>query len=235
MDDPVSIAIETSCRLGGAALGRGDELIAATQFSAAARHGTQLVSRLAELLTAAGLTPRDVSEVYVSVGPGSFTGTRIGVTVARMLWLVVPHLRCVAVSSPLAVAEGAHRLPWQRLGVVLDAREGLIHATRFTRRGEAIVQEGPGEVTSPEDFLGRTARPLMLLGEGLGYHDLSADGVTIPRPDATDEPPHLPVAESVWRVGRRSAREGRFTETSRLLPAYSRKPEALRLWEKARH
>ncbi len=235
MEDPVSIAIETSSRLGSVALGRGDEPIAAARFSAAARHGTQLVSRLAELLAAAGLTPRDVGEVYVSVGPGSFTGTRIAVTVARMLHLAIPHLRCVAVSSPLAVAEGARRLPWRHLGVVLDAREGLIHATRFTRRGGGIVQKGPGRVTGPADFLRRAPRPLMLLGEGLGYHDLSAEGVTILQPDATDAPPHLPVAESVWRAGRRGAREGRFTEASRLLPAYCRKPQALRLWENARH
>jgi len=233
MEDPVSLAIETSCRLGGVALGRGNELIAAAQFSAAARHGAQLVSRLAELLAGPGLAPRDVREVYVSVGPGSFTGTRIGVTVARMLSLAIPHVRCVAVSSPLAVAEGARRLAWRHLAVVLDARQGLIHATRFARRGEAIVQDGPPAVTSPAELLRSAPRPLTLLGEGLGHHDLSADGVTIPHPDATDAPPHLPVAESVWRIGRRGAREGRFTEAARLLPVYCRKPQALRLWESA--
>jgi len=225
------MAIETSCRRGGVALGRGEELIAAAHFSAAARHGTQLVSRLGELLAEAGLGPRDVREVYVSVGPGSFTGTRIGVTVARMLALAVPTVRCVAVSSPLAVAEGARGLPWRNLAVVLDAREGLIHATRFTRRGETIFPAGPGEVMSPEEFLYHSPRPLLLLGEALGHHDLSAEAVTIPQPEATDAPPHLPVVESVWRVGRRRGRKGEFTEPARLLPVYARKPQALRVWE----
>jgi len=234
MDETVSIAIETSCRLGGVALGRGDELIAASDFSAAARHGTQLVARLAELLSDAGLCPGDLREVYVSVGPGSFTGTRIGVTVARMLALAIPHVRCVAVSTPLAVAEGARELDWRHLGVVLDAREGLCHVTQFAREGDAIEPRGPAGVMSAAEFLRQAPRPLTLLGEGLGHHDLLADGVTIPAGDATDAPPHLPTARAVWHVGRRDARDGRFTVPSRLRCVYSRKPEAVRVWE-ARH
>jgi len=232
----VSIAIETSCRRGGVALGVGDELAATADFDASARHGTQLVSRLAEMLAGASVRPADVREVYVSVGPGSFTGTRIGVTVARMLALAVPNVRCVAVSSPGAVAEAARRLDWEHLGVVLDAREGWIHATRFHRRSPdgAIDQPGPGELMRPAEFLRLAPRPIVLLGEGLGCHDLAAEGVSIPPPASADAPPHLPEAASVWRVGRRLARAGRFTDAAQLLPAYSRKPEAVRLWERNR-
>ena len=232
MSDVVSIAIETSCRLGGLALGRGDELIDTVDFDASTRHGMQLVARLAELVSRAGLTPGDLDEAYVSAGPGSFTGTRIGVTVARTLAQALPHLRCLAVSSPAAVAEGARRMPWKDLAVLLDAREGLVHVTQFARRGEAIVRRAGGGVMAPAEFLASAPRPITLLGEGLGRHDLRAEGVTIPPPEAANAPPHLPTAACVWRVGRRLARRGKFTPPRRLLPTYSRKPEALRLWEK---
>ena len=82
---PVSLAIETSCRAGGVALGRGDELLGVIDFEASARHAVQLVPRLHELLEGASLRPEDVDELYVSVGPGSFTGLRIGLTVARTM------------------------------------------------------------------------------------------------------------------------------------------------------
>jgi tRNA threonylcarbamoyladenosine biosynthesis protein TsaB len=234
VEEPLSIAIETSCRRGGVALGAGEELLAWLGFDASARHGVQLVARLSQLLASAQLRPADIDEVYVSVGPGSFTGTRIGVTVARTLAQVAEHVRCVAVSSPAAVAEGARGLCWQELAVVLDARRGLIHATRFARRGgdEQIVQRGEGAVVAPAAFLADAPRPLTLLGEGLGYHDLRGEGVTVPPPHSADAPPHLPDARAVWRVGRRLARSGRFTPPARLLPLYSRKPEAVRLWER---
>jgi tRNA threonylcarbamoyladenosine biosynthesis protein TsaB len=232
MKQPVSIAIETSCRLGGVALGLGEELVATADFDASARHGTQLVAALAELLSSAGLRPAELQDAYVSVGPGSFTGTRIGVTVARTLGQMVAGLRCVGVSSPAAVAEGATPLDWLHLGVVLDAREGLIHATTFARRGERIVPEAPAGVMAPAEFLAAAPRPCLLLGEGLAYHDLRADGVTVHQPLDTSAPPHLPTAANVWRVGRRLAREGDFTDALRLLPVYCRQPEAVRLWQR---
>ncbi|MCD6303663.1 MAG: tRNA (adenosine(37)-N6)-threonylcarbamoyltransferase complex dimerization subunit type 1 TsaB [Planctomycetes bacterium] len=232
MSGLVSIAIETSCRLGGLAVGCGGRLLAAERFDAAAGRAAQLLVRLDEMLAGSGLVPGDIREVYVSVGPGSFTGTRIGVTVARTMAQALPGLRCVAVSSPYAVAAGARAMSWRHLGVILDARRGLVHATLFTRRRDgAVLPARAMGVVSPEELLARTPRPLTLLGEGLGYHDLRAAGVTIPHPGRTDRPPHLPTVENVWWLGRRLARRGRFTPAEKLLPVYCRKPEALRLWE----
>ncbi|MBC8372018.1 MAG: tRNA (adenosine(37)-N6)-threonylcarbamoyltransferase complex dimerization subunit type 1 TsaB, partial [Planctomycetes bacterium] len=83
MEPPISLAIETSCRTGGVALGRGDELIGAIDFDASCRHAVQLVPRLAELLETASLRPADVDELYVSTGPGGFPGLRVGLAAAR--------------------------------------------------------------------------------------------------------------------------------------------------------
>jgi len=235
MTDPmISIAIETSCRRGGVALGRDDGLVAESAFDASARHGVQLLTRLDELLAGEDLRPADLREVYVSVGPGSFTGTRIGVTVARTLAQALPDVRCVAVPSPAAVAEGVRGLRWDHLAVVLDAREGLVYAAQFRRGGPdgLPVDQGDGAVLAPAELLENAPRPLTLVGEGLAHHDLAAEGVTIPPPEAANAPPHLPTAAAVWRVGRRLATAGRFADPARLLPIYVRKPEAVRLWER---
>ncbi len=218
MKKEVSIAIETSCRLGGVALGRGNEIVKVVAFDAATRHATQLVSRLKELLASRALSPAKLDHVYVSAGPGSFTGLRIGITVARTLAQVVGHLRCVAVPTALAVAENVRHLPWEHLAVIADARQGCIHASIFTRDGGRIVPAGKPVVARAEQFLARAPRPLLLAGEGLAYHDLTVRGDAV-----ADESLHLPTAEGVWRVGRRMAAEGEFTDYRRLLPIYTRR------------
>ncbi|HOF17525.1 MAG TPA: tRNA (adenosine(37)-N6)-threonylcarbamoyltransferase complex dimerization subunit type 1 TsaB [Phycisphaerae bacterium] len=226
MKPPVSIAIETSCRVGGVALGRGDELLAVVPFDASARHAVQLVARLDVMLRDADLRAEDLDEVYVSAGPGSFTGLRVGVTVARTLAQASPRLRCVAVPTAQAVAENARDFPWQHLGVVFDSKDDLIYAVQFARRDGRIVPAAEPAVCTVAEFLAAAPRPLTLTGEGLGYHDLRAEGVTL-----LDESLRLPTPEGVWRVGRRLADEGQFTEYHHLLPLYTRHPEAVRLWE----
>ena len=241
MDRPVSIAIETSCRLGGVALGAGEALVAEADFDAQSRHAAQLVSRLAGLLAERGLRPAQLDEVYVSVGPGSFTGTRVAVTVARMLAQTIPGLRVLAVPTTSAVAHGARELPWRRLGVILDAREGLIYAETFIRPGGQIasdgpiVADGPKGVMTPREYLAAAGLPLALVGEGLAYHSMPDDGFAadlVLAPQTLDAPPHLPSAGNVWRVGRQMAAAGLFTEYHQLEPIYCRKPEALRVWER---
>lgn len=223
----MSVAIETSCRQGGIALGAGDQLVEAVAFQAHRRHAVQLVARLDELLSRHGLRATDPDQLYVSVGPGSFTGLRIGITVARTLAQLAGNLRCVAVPTAEAVAENAAQLDAQNLGVVLDARAGLVHATLFRRARGGFVPAGPAQTLPAEDFADRAPRPITLIGEGLAYHRIAADAITI-----GEESLWLPSAEGLWRAGRRRAKAGRFDDFRRIRPLYLRKPEAVRLWEK---
>jgi tRNA threonylcarbamoyladenosine biosynthesis protein TsaB len=228
-----SIAIETSSRAGGLALGRGEELLRAVPFEAAGRHATQLLQRLDELLRGRGLRPADLAEVYVSAGPGSFTGLRIGITVARTLALALPGLRVAPVPTASAVAENARDLDWQHLAVVMDHKDGEFYAALFCRGKTGTVPAfggySPGfpALARVEEFLSRAPRPLVVLGEALEFVRLEGPGVTRADPSLD-----LPTPEGVWRVGRRLAKSGEFTEPQRLLPLYTRKPEAVRLWEK---
>ena len=87
------------------ALGVGERLIDRIDFDASSRHATHLVVRLRELLLRHDLSPSRVGELYVSAGPGSFTGVRVGVTVARTVAQAVSGLACVPVPSTM---------PWHR-------------------------------------------------------------------------------------------------------------------------
>ncbi|MDP6633864.1 MAG: tRNA (adenosine(37)-N6)-threonylcarbamoyltransferase complex dimerization subunit type 1 TsaB [Phycisphaerae bacterium] len=224
METPVSLAIETSCRTGGVALGRGDELISDIDFQASARHAVQLVPRLAELLDSAGLRPADVDELYVSVGPGSFTGLRVGITVARTMGQMLSSLRCLSVPTSSAVALQAADLPWDRLAVVLDARDDCVYVSSFARVEGRIVQQGESETVEIGEFLARVERPIMLTGEGLAYHDCTGPEISTAPSEL-----HFPTARGVWRAGRQMACEGQYTDYNKLAPIYARPPEVLRL------
>jgi tRNA threonylcarbamoyladenosine biosynthesis protein TsaB len=226
MSDVYSIAIETSCREGGVALGRGGQLVKAVAFDASLRQAGQLVQRLDELLRGEGLRPGDLGEAYVSAGPGGFTGLRIGITAARTLAQALPGLRTVAVPTAEAVAENARDLTWDHLAVLLDYKEGEFHAALFTRGPHGPLPAGAAELAAPESFFARAPRPLLVMGEAAQLAPIPSGGVS-PAPGDI----HLPRPEGVWRAGRRRAEAGEFTDPARLLPIYTRKPEAVRLWE----
>ncbi|HEX42023.1 MAG TPA: tRNA (adenosine(37)-N6)-threonylcarbamoyltransferase complex dimerization subunit type 1 TsaB [Phycisphaerales bacterium] len=81
--EPHIIAIETSSRVGSAALARGGCLLEETTFSAPLRHSAELLPAVRKLLEKHHLGPGDVGQLHLSIGPGSFTGLRIAVAMAK--------------------------------------------------------------------------------------------------------------------------------------------------------
>lgn len=225
--------METSCRLGAVALGRGANLLATRSLGPTGRHAAELLAGLDELLQEHGLAPTEIGELYVSAGPGSFTGLRVGITVARTWAQFAPGLKTIAVPTPLAVAEQAAGHPWEHLGVLLAAkrvgRSGpTVHGTLVRRDAQGHVDlQGEARLAAPEALIADWPRPLVLTGEGVGYCDLpTTDDVAV-----LPEDMRMPTAEAVWRIGRRLAERGEFDPWAQLQPMYARRPEAIRLWE----
>ncbi|MEM7627328.1 MAG: tRNA (adenosine(37)-N6)-threonylcarbamoyltransferase complex dimerization subunit type 1 TsaB [Planctomycetota bacterium] len=102
-----NLAIETSTRTGRVALGRGDELLACVELPAKRRHNLDLVPTIDRVCRDHGVAPPDLAELYVSLGPGSFTGLRSAVATSKMLALSlgvklvgVPTLDVLRVQHP---------------------------------------------------------------------------------------------------------------------------------------
>jgi tRNA threonylcarbamoyladenosine biosynthesis protein TsaB len=123
------LAIETSSRVGSLALYADDRLIAAQQFE----HGLQNAARMLPLLDAMlreqHLRPPDIHAVCVSQGPGSFTGLRVGITLAKTLCFAT-GAKLVAVPSLEVIAHNAPA-PALRIMPVLDARRGQVFAALY--------------------------------------------------------------------------------------------------------
>jgi tRNA threonylcarbamoyladenosine biosynthesis protein TsaB len=229
MDQPISIAIETSSRRGSVALGAGKDIIKVVDFQADQRHATQLIIRLEELLAAQGLRPKDIQEVYVSIGPGSFTGLRVGITVARSLAQAINTVRCVAVPTANVVAQNAANLDFENLAVLMDAKDQVLYVSCFRRAEGRIVPSRPPELMELSKLADYLPKPCVITGEAMLYYTVSGDGIT-PFPAEL----YYPTADNLWRVGVQLSENKEFTEINAIHPLYLRKPEAVRLWE-SRH
>jgi tRNA threonylcarbamoyladenosine biosynthesis protein TsaB len=141
---PVILALDTSTASLSAALLRGGEVAGEVHSLADRNHSVQVVSRIRELLAEAGLTDKLVDGIAVGRGPGSYTGMRIAVTVAKTLaWVWDKPL--VGVSSLEALAYGAyHKLAGEAAGdwfiPLMDARRGQVYTALFVSKADGSWQ-----------------------------------------------------------------------------------------------
>ncbi len=175
------------------------------------------------LVKARGWSPREIGQLFVSIGPGSFTGLRIGVTLAKT-FAFATGARVVAVPSLDVLVRNVPD-EWRHAIVLLDAKRGQIFAARYANQEGRFVEEEPAHLDTLEAMLTRAPRPVHLIGEGLQFHQPSespADSDVI----VTSSEAWQARASVVGRLGLERAARGEFTEPQRLVPLYIRLPEA---------
>jgi tRNA threonylcarbamoyladenosine biosynthesis protein TsaB len=226
---PRAIALETSSRSGSVALVESDgTVIGEEQSPQDLKHAAALISILDSLAKRHGWTPRDVREIYVSAGPGSFTGLRVGITAAKTLALSL-GANIVAVPTTDVLARNAPHHA-RNILIVLDAKRGQIFTARYTQQGGDIVQDEPAHLDTLAAMLARTPRPVYLIGEGIPYHRAALPAED-PQIILTPEESWRPRAAVVAHLGHQLARVNQFTDPDRLTPLYLRRPEAEEKWE----
>ncbi|MEM9564918.1 MAG: tRNA (adenosine(37)-N6)-threonylcarbamoyltransferase complex dimerization subunit type 1 TsaB [Actinomycetota bacterium] len=162
------LAVTSSTGVMGLAVGRVGENVAVesvfdVEVPTERRHAEELTPLLHELLATAGLTPADLGWLAVDVGPGRFTGLRVGLATVRGLAFAL-GVPVVGVTSLEILAAGAPAGP---VTAVVDARRQEVFQQRFID-GAA---DGEARVGPPEE-LARSARGVVL-GDGFDrYRDL---------------------------------------------------------------
>jgi tRNA threonylcarbamoyladenosine biosynthesis protein TsaB len=224
-----ALAIETSGRIGSLAVARDGKVVAADQFPHGLQHAAEILPRIDALCRQQSLSPRDLDELYLSIGPGSFTGLRIGVTLAKTMALAT-GINIVAVPSVDVLVRNCPADAVNAI-VVLDAKRDQIFTARFSRSagGDWRIEE-PARLDSLAAMLERSPRPVHLIGEGIPFHQKF-----IP----SDDPQIIVTPAGSWRaraevvadLGHAMACRGEFANAGTLTPIYIRKPEAEEKWE----
>jgi len=217
------LTIDTSSNCSSVALSDGTTLLGECLLGEDRCHSGRLLESIAGLLAAAKLSAGDLDAFGVSLGPGSFTGVRVGIATVKGLALATGK-PAVGFSSLAMLALNLPCSPVQ-VAALFDARKKEVYAGLY-RLGTLPEPLRPDAVLSPERFLAGIGQPTLFLGEGaLRYRDL----ICATLGELALFPPwhaHLPRAGAGAVLALAAARAGNFTPLALLNPTYLRASEA---------
>lgn len=235
----LSVALETSCLVGGVALGTGGVVVVSEHLQPGMRHARDLVPTLGRLARMQGLELGGIDVVMLDLGPGSFTGVRVGVATAKALHLAS---RCgvVGVLAPDAVVAAVDQSPPEAC-VVIDATRGEVYAARY-RPTDQATNPAQGRFTGSAGTWERISGPTIVrpeclvrtlppgccvTGGGLSRYGDEFRSAGFP---LAPEEAWLPRVEWVHALGWERLQAGLVDDPYSLEPIYLRLPAAEERW-----
>jgi tRNA threonylcarbamoyladenosine biosynthesis protein TsaB len=229
------LAVETSSLTAGVAVMEDSTLLGEYSINHKKTHSTMLMPMIKELMDKLELLPADIDVYAASVGPGSFTGLRIGITTVKSIAYAagkpvvsVPTLDALAYNVPMV-----HSL----VCPIMDARNNQVYTCLYSREGSVQVKVmnyagiPVGELM--EIIKGRNSS-VVFVGDGVEkYREFIKEQLG----DRCEFAPGsllLHKASSVAGLGLLKARKGELENPFDMAPFYLRKPQAERELEKRR-
>jgi tRNA threonylcarbamoyladenosine biosynthesis protein TsaB len=219
------LAIDTSTRVGSIALVEGPLLKAQQILNVRTTHNQRLLPGIERILDDADWSLDDLDGFAVSLGPGSFTGLRIGLSIIKGLaWATGKPL--AAVPTLDALAANVSFVP-HKICPILDARKGEIYTALYLHGDEGVPQRLTSYMAiKPEELVALISETTVIIGDGLlSYGDYLkrelGNRLVLP-------PPHLSViqASCVAWLGWHKLRSGESEDVSSCTPLYVRPSEA---------
>ncbi|MGQ0636543.1 MAG: tRNA (adenosine(37)-N6)-threonylcarbamoyltransferase complex dimerization subunit type 1 TsaB [Planctomycetaceae bacterium] len=222
----LTVAIETSGLAGSIALLDADVCLGEHNLELGLRHGQTLVPAVGRLLADQGRSPADCRLIAVSIGPGSFTGLRVGVVFAKTLGYAV-GCPVVGVETFLAVAENAPG-DCSAIQIVEDAQRGDVFAGRYERMANGDWQAvGNIQIVSADEWQAQLQPDDVVAGPGL---ERTADRLAA-RCRVLDRTAWRAKAETIGRLGQRFIKDGISGDPFALEPLYLRRSSAEEKWD----
>jgi tRNA threonylcarbamoyladenosine biosynthesis protein TsaB len=203
----IVLGIESATATAGVAIGLDGEVVAAAQVTRGPRHAEVLAPSIEFVCRQAGVALRDVDVIAVDIGPGLFTGLRVGIATANGLAQALGK-PMVGVPS-LDLLAHAMRHAGNDIVTVIDARRSEVYAARYGVTAEGVKRVMEPTVLPPAELLDamRDTPDVVLVGD-----TLVAEGALLCRPSA----------ETLVRVA--GAYEP--SNANALVPLYLRKSDA---------
>lgn len=227
------LAIETSTMLGGVAVADHEKgLVAETRLNVKTTHSERLMTAIDNVLSQAELTLGAIDVFGVAIGPGSFTGLRIGLSTVKGLSyatgkkiVTVPTLEAFAWNFPFCP---------HPVCLMLDARRGEVYAAVFKWEGAGFRRQLAEASIKPEILLASLEGTVLFAGEGVPLYIGKITGIMKERALLAPPQTMVPSPANVAMLGLEKAKKGDFADASAQIPYYIRRSEAEVKWsEKA--
>lgn len=208
----------------------GERVLCTASTNTKLTHSQTLLPMVHDMLKNAGLTMADIDTLAVAVGPGSFTGVRIGVAAIKGLSFA-DDLPCAPVSTLAGMAARFEGFPFEGLILaVMDARCAQVYTALFSMTDGKVSRVTPDEAIAMEDLrvrLSSYTQPILMVGDGAA---LCCEALKAAIPNLHLAPPGLRYQHAVG-IAREAVHlisDNALVSGEALLPSYLRLPQAER-------
>ena len=225
------VAITTSTPASSVALAEGRRVVASAENVNARGHADFVVAALDFCMRAAKWSPEEIQSVVVDVGPGLYTGIRVGISIAQGIGASLGVQ--VAPASSLDVLALRAATGHRRIFPVVDVRRGQVAVAGYSPVPGGVVRDHPIELTTPEQLLAMLSTQregILLVGDipALGKGALTGlRGVRVGRP-------RYPTAEALVEAGLGVLERGEAPHPDAVRPQYLRDPDVNINWQRLR-
>ena len=224
------LAFDSTAKVATVAVTEEDKALAVYSIDNGLTQSELLLPMAEAALRSLRINFSDIGAYAVTVGPGSFTGVRIGVSLVKGL-AFGRNIPCVPVSTLEALAENLRGLS----GIIvpcMDARRSQVYTALFKSDGEnltRIIEDSALPISELHELLCKyTDTEIYLVGDGYDVAYKALDAMGLPGLSVTPELLRSQNAASVGRVAKRKLDAGEFTTDEKISPIYLRMPQAER-------
>lgn len=220
--------IDTCCMAATAAVLSDDRLVAETVVNHKKTHSQKMLPQIDAMLRCAEVSPEEIDCFAAAVGPGSFTGVRIGVATAKAFAQAVQK-PCAAVSTLHALANNV-RVFDGLICPILDARRGQVYNALFRggRGLERLCDDRALALAELLETLLPQEGPVMFLGDGVAVHQAAIRDALGDRARFAPLTQRMNLAGSVAELGAAMYQNGETVPYADLVPQYVRLSQAER-------
>lgn len=216
---PKLLGVESSSPVFSVAVSSGQKILSSLKAEGMGRPAELLTNLIEKALGRARISLEDLDGFAVSIGPGSFTGLRVGVmTVKTLAWALKKPVLPV---SSLAVA--AYNVSDQKNPICsfLDARKGKVYTALFAANGqEGLRRVKADSLSQPEEVLKSLDQRAVLLGDGVRRYEDLIRTVGQGKITCTPDSKWTPRADNVCRIAFTRWPSGVVDDPHRLVPQY---------------
>ncbi|WP_349917662.1 tRNA (adenosine(37)-N6)-threonylcarbamoyltransferase complex dimerization subunit type 1 TsaB [Aeromonas veronii] len=225
MDELKILAVDTATEACSAALLVGDKVF--SRWEEAPRdHTRKILPMVQAVLEEAGLSLDQLDAIAFGRGPGSFTGVRIGISVAQGLAFGA-GVPLIGISTLAAMAQGVHRLEGaDKVLSAIDARMNEVYFGRFDLQEDCMVLVGDEVVSEPLALAGELTANGALAGNwfavGTGFETYGEALGTLAQTQVSSQQVRFPAALDMLPLARRAWLEGEAVPVEQATPVYLR-------------